>query len=334
VTHALDATVALRGQMREGAAQALAREPAAATQAATQVATHVPRRIRLGMPELDAAGLSENWLFRHAGALQWEAIAQRLGVPSDQLRDERDARLYPTVVAVRARYDAGLAEHRENDALDFSVEVVPCGRACAHGRIVAAARTSGAGAMAPARLLTLDVLTTFAARGPGGLRTTHLAPELARAWTPPDPQTLPEPAISGLARAARRGQRVDDAFSGPPLATLAPALGEVIYEPSPYADYNGAGLLYFASYVTIADTAARQILRHRAPADARDWALATTPVGRDVYYYDNLPLGGALRATVRLAERDATGLITHVRLSRADDGRPMADVIARRQDTP
>jgi len=328
VSQALDATAALRGPRREGAAPPPAREAAAAPD--------VPRRIRLGMPQLDAAGLSENWLFRHAGALQWEAIGQRLGVSSDDLRDETGARLYPTVVAVRARYDAGLAAHRENDGLDFSVEVVPCGRACAHGRIVAASRsTAGQSPSALTRLLTLDVLTTFAARGPGGLRTTHLAPELARAWSPPEPTTLPEPAISRLARAARRGEPVEDGFSGVALATLGPALGQITYEPSPYADYNGAGLLYFASYVTIADTAARQILRRRDPgAERRDWALATTPVRRDVYYYDNLPLGGALRATLRLAERDATGLVTHVRLSRADDGRPMADVIARRQDVP
>ena len=323
MTSALDATAALRGPRREGAAP-VAREPAPTPD--------VPRRIRLGMPQLDGAGLSENWLFRHAGALQWEAIGQRLGVPSDELRDETGARLYPTVVAVRARYDAGLAAHRENDGLDFSVEVVPCGRACAHGRIVAANRSGGVNG--PARLLTLDVLTTFAARGAGGLRTTHLAPALGRAWTPPEPSTLPEPAISRLARAARRGERVEDAFSGVALATLGPALGEVTYEPSPYADYNGAGLLYFASYVTIADTATRQILRRRAGETSvqRDWALATSPVRRDVYYYDNLPLGAALRASLRLAERDETGLVTHVRLSRADDGRPMADVIARRQD--
>ena len=55
---------------------------------------------------------------------------------------------------------------------------------------------------------------------------------------------------------------------------------------------------------------------------------------RDVYYYGNLPLGGSLIATLRLAEHDANGVITHVRLSRADDGQPMADVLAHRAWTP
>jgi len=306
---ALELTV-LRADAREAEPQVAAPTGAASPE--------VPRRVRLGMPHLDAGGLSENWLLRQAGALQWEAIAARLGVRPDAIRDGAGTRLYPTVVAVRARYHAPLSEFGEDDALDFAVEVVPCGRACAHGRIVAAAG---------GRRLSIEVLTSFAARGPDGLRTTHLAPPLARRWTLPGG---PEPTLARLARAARRGQAVDDAFSGPVLAAEGPALGALTYEPSPWADYNGAGLLYFASYVTIADTATRQLLRRGLERQDSDWALATSAVRRDVYYYDNLPLGAALTATLRRHESDGTGVLTHVRLSRAADGRPMADVIARR----
>jgi len=281
------------------------------------------RRLRVGMPHLDAAGLSENWLFRHAGELQWEAIAERLGVTSDQIRCEAGARLYPTVVAVRARYDAPLAQVRENDVLESAVEVVPCGRSTAHGRIVVA---NGG------QRFTLELLTTFAAREPGGLRTAPLAPSLARRWTPPPG---PPPVIVQLAKAARRREPVDDPFSGAALARDGQPLGSVTYEPSPYADYNGAGLLYFASYVTIADSAERQLVRRLglAVSDSKDWALATSAVRRDVYYYENLPLGASLVASLYQVDRDRRGVSTHVRLSRAEDGRPMADVIARRRVT-
>jgi probable biosynthetic protein (TIGR04098 family) len=161
------------------------------------------------------------------------------------------------------------------------------------------------------------------------LRTTHLAAALARRWTPAEG---PEPAIAGAARAARRGARVDDPFCGPILGAEGPALGQLTYEPSPWADYNGAGLLYFASYVTIADTAAHRILRRRETGTNADWALATSPVQRDVYYYENLPLGAALTATLHLCEATDSGLVTRVRLGR-EDGRPMADVITRRAFT-
>jgi probable biosynthetic protein (TIGR04098 family) len=274
------------------------------------------------MPHLDVAGLSENWLFRHAGELQWEAIGQRLGVPSDEIRGDAGARLYPTVVAVRARYDAPLAAVRENDVLDSQVEVVPCGRSCAHGRIVV---TNGQ------HRFTLELLTTFAARGPHGLRTAPLAPALARRWTAPDG---PLPVIARLARAARRGEPVDDPFAGVALARASQPLGSITYEPSPYADYNGAGLLYFASYVTIADSAERRLVRQLGLGGTpRDWALATSTVRRDVYYYENLPLGASLVASLYQLDRDRHGVSTHVRLSRAEDGRPMADVIARRHFT-
>ena len=242
----------------------------------------------------------------------------------------------PMVIALRARYGAPLAAVRENDVLTWShVDVVPCGGACARGLLVARVGELR---------FSVELLTSFAQRKEdGSLGTALPAARLGARWEVAVPEPgfrlggAREPAVdlAELARAARRGQPMADGFCGPALATGRPPLDQVAYQPSPYADYNGVGLLYFASYVTIADTAARQILRRRDPgAERRDWALATTPVRRDVYYYDNLPLGGALRATLRLAERDATGLVTHVRLSRADDGRPMADVIARRQDVP
>ena len=301
----------------------------------------VPRRIRLGMPHLDAGGLSENWLFRDAGDRHWEAIARSLGLPTDEIRSESGERIYPTVVAVRARYDVPLARVRENDLFEAAAEVVPCGRACAHGRVVAAIGGQQG-------RFVLELLTTFAARGAGGaLRMAALEPRLARRWIP----VGGEPTIATLARAARRGEPLDDPFAGPVMAMQATPLAALAYEPSPYADYNGAGLLYFASYVTIADSAERQLVRRlgldryrradvgglRNPPRAfradepRDWALMTSTVRRDIFYYENLPLGAALTATLLAFEEDSSGVTTRVRFSRAGDGgRPMADIVTRR----
>jgi probable biosynthetic protein (TIGR04098 family) len=294
-----------------------------------------PRRIRLGMPHLDAGGLSEGWLLREAGDLHWEAIGARLGVATDQIRSDAGERLYPTVVALCARYDAPLAAVRENQVLNLSAEVVPCGRACAHGRMVAiigGERTR----------FSLELLTSFAARAADGtLRTTVPAPRLARHWGP----VGTEPALAGIARAARRGELVADPFAGPALEHTGPALAEIDYEPSPYADYNGAGLLYFAAYVTISDSLERRMVRRLGldqeiggpgATGPRDWAHLTSTVRRDVFYYDNLPLGAELRAALLSFTRDRRGVTTRVRLTRADMSggpearRPMADVVTRR----
>ena len=101
-------------------------------------ATTPPRRVRLGMPHLDVGGLAEGWLFREVGDLCWEAIGRQLGVATSDIRADDRARIYPTVVALRARYDAPLSDVRENDVFDARIEVTPCGRACAHGRVAAA----------------------------------------------------------------------------------------------------------------------------------------------------------------------------------------------------
>jgi probable biosynthetic protein (TIGR04098 family) len=317
------------------AATAAAEEPEAPAHAPRGELPAAPRRIRIGMPHLDAGGLSENWLLRHAGDLVWEAIARRLGVASDELCAPSGERLYPTVLALRARYAQTLAAFVENDVFEASAEVLPCGRATAHGRV---------GARAGGARLDLELLTAFAFRDGGGaagadgeraapLRMAAPAAHLAARWKP----LGPAPALARLAKAARRGEPVDDPFSGPLLlaaaATTGEPLGAVVHEPSPYADYNGAGLLYFASYVTLADTAERALVRRLglSPRPGRDWALAASAVRRDVFFYENLPLGEPLRADLRaFAHGPGPGVTTHVRLRRADSGRAMADLVTRR----
>ena len=292
----------------------------------------VPRRVRLGMPHLDVRGLSEAWLFRWAGDLHWEAISRRLGVTTDEIRDEGRARIYPTVVALRARYEAPLSDVRENDVLEAAIEVMPCGRACAQGRVTA---------LAGGVRLSLELLTTFATRqADGSMRTALPAARLAARWRP----LAPPSHLAAVARAARRGDPIDDAFVGPTLTPPGPAnptspiLGRARHEPSPYADYNGAGLLYFAAYPTIADTIERRLVHELGLGAPRacDWALATSPVQRDVFYYGNLPLGEALVVELLGVEADtpgsrgARGVKTRARLRREGDGQVIADVVTRR----
>ncbi|HVT08025.1 MAG TPA: Pnap_2097 family protein [Polyangia bacterium] len=278
-----------------------------------------PRRVRLGMPHLDAGGLSEGWLFRHAGDLHWDAISQRLGVASDDIRGDDLQRLYPTVVALRARYTGPLSTARENDLFDGSVEMVPCGGACAHGRVSAAVGGNR---------LSVELVTTFAARQPdGSMRMALPAARLTALW---EPGSTPS-RLALLARAARRGQPLDDGFAGPSLDPPGPALGRVRHQPSPYADYNGARLLYFAAYPTIADTAERKVVTELGLVSPRtDWALAASPIARDVFYYGNLPLGDRLLIDVLAFEVLDDGVKTRVRLRRASDRIPIADVITRR----
>ena len=127
------------------------------------------------------------------------------------------------------------------------------------------------------------------------------AARLAARWAP----VGAVPALAQLARAARRERPLDDDFAGPSLTPATPPLGRVTREPSPYADYNGARLLYFAAYPTLADDAERELVRRLRLWDGSlDWALATSPDKRDVFYYGNLPLGESLVAELLSFERE------------------------------
>ena len=66
-----------------------------------------------------------------------------------------------------------------------------------------------------------------------------------------------------------------------------------------------------------------------ADPSAPDWALHTSPVQRDVFYYANLPLGQPLTVELLAFERDRGAVRTRVRLRRADGAR-MADLVTRR----
>ena len=292
----------------------------------------LPRRVRLGMPQLDAAGLSEGWWWRHAGELHWQQIVRQLAARSDEISDDAGERLYPTFVAVRARYSVPLAAAGENDVLDAAAELLPCGGGCALGRIAAAVQGPPGGLR-----LQMQMLSSFARReAPGRLRLALPAARLARRWVP----RVATPALSHLARAGRRQEAHEDSFSGVCLGRGGPELGAQHLLPSPYADYNGAGLLYFASYLTLADTVER-LLVHRLGLGSRlaatpttDWALAASPVRRDIFYYRNLPLGQAVEVALAAFEPLGDGVKTHLRLRRASDGVLMADVVTHKLLVP
>jgi probable biosynthetic protein (TIGR04098 family) len=101
----------------------------------------------------------------------------------------------------------------------------------------------------------------------------------------------------------------------------------VVYEPSPYIDYNGLGLLYFAAYPAIVESQARNIFKRAAfDTGGKDWAHFASPVARDIHYYRNLDMGTPMRVTINGARRDNALLLLHTRALNPG-GVPLADVL-------
>ena len=274
--------------------------------------------ITLGMPHMDAGGLSENWLFRFCGDQHWQALCRSLNTVSSALVDNDGARLYPTFVAIRARYSQPLSAAGENESFSAQTELGHFGRPFFH---------SGVTFRSAARSYHLEMLTSFVRREGEG-RNALLKTTPADRFVYTGKSLTVSPEILGLGRAIRRGEVDAHVLDG---HTFPLGRGETVhdaaYTPSPYVDYNGAGLLYFAAYPTIADGCERRmIMEQKLLPLERDWALNASTLARDVFYYRNLDLGESLKAQLRHLELSHDRVRLWTRLVDAK-GEALADIL-------
>jgi probable biosynthetic protein (TIGR04098 family) len=274
------------------------------------------------LPQTDATGLSENWLFKHGGEMHWNHLCAAInvgGVNSEEMRDGAGKPLYPTFVAIRGRYGQPLCAVHMDEHLHTTVRLTHFGRAFFQSNVTLSN---------DAARFDLELLTTFVARAREERNELHQS--LPSADLVYQCESLKEaPPLLKLSQALRHRDLTDYDFLGHSFSFLEAGLDLTTdYEPSPYIDYNGAGLLYFAAYPTIADTLERQlIIRHALMNRARDWACATSTVARDVFYYRNLNLGQRLTATLRRFDQTGENIILHTELREGSSGARLADII-------
>ena len=281
------------------------------------------------LPQTDATGLSENWLFKHCGEMHWDYLCAAMGVGgvnSEEMRDDLGKRLYPTFVAIRGRYEKPLSTVCMDERFQTSVKLKHFGRAFFQGIITV--RNDAA-------RFELEMLTTFVARNREGLNDLHQSLPASNLAYNCEPLGA-SPSLLKLNQALRHRNITEYDFLGYRFSLLATALDlSASYEPSPYIDYNGAGLLYFAAYPTIADTLERQlVLRHELMEGVGDWAVRTSTVARDVFYYRNLNLGQRLTATLKRFDRVGENIILHTTLTAESDGAALADIFTAKRVRP
>ncbi len=273
------------------------------------------------LPQTDATGLSESWLFKHCGEVHWDRLCAAMGVSgvnSEGMRDDAGSRLYPTFVAITGRYATPLSTVQMDQRFRTTVELNHFGRAFFHSKV-----TFGN----EAARFDLEMLTTFVARDKEGLNALHQSLPAAKLQYTSSALSSPPPLLKA-SQALRHAKRRDHHLAGHHLSSDAPDLDlRISFEPSPYSDYNGAGLLYFAAYPTIADTLERQLVgRHALLEGAGDWAVRTSTVARDVFYYRNLDLGRRLTATLKRFDRVGEDIILHTSLAAEGDEATLADI--------
>lgn len=279
------------------ACDSLPAAPAAATEPPPRAAARWRSRTtrRLSMPELDACGLSEAWLARCCGERHWQALAALLGRPPTAWADAQGRRVYAAFGALRWQAEPGARAH-EGQRLQIASRAGALGRSRAWSQHRAATPDGPLG-----RLL---LLSSFVSRDDGVHNRSVRRVELGGVDA-----AAPPAEVAALQADVRRWR----ASLGAPAA---PALEAWCTTPCPRNDFNGAGLLYFASYGALADRALWRWGR---------LGVHDTVQRRDVLFLSNAELGEpvALRLLADEAAPDGSRRVA-LELCSAADGRRLA----------
>ncbi|THJ56122.1 hypothetical protein E9536_06505 [Burkholderia sp. LS-044] len=267
-------------------------------------------RYRAGMPQLAHTGLAENWLLKECGQRHWDALAAHGGRDVPEFFDDEGRRAYASFVAVHVDMNRRHAI-RENDTFALHVALRRVGpiRHFSEQRIRHGDDEAG----------IVRMMSTFVTREHAGSNRS-----VAKArMTGIDGRTGPVPA-DALAMAERAKKlRVRDASIVPALAGLAEGDGaSVSFLPCPNMDFNGADLLYFASFQAFVDR-----------AEWQHYCFEQAPVlaARQLYFHGNLDIGDSLTVRFARARSDADGLLHWSEIVRDGDGTKIADVITQKR---
>jgi len=274
-----------------------------------QSAAALQQQYCAGMPQLGLYGLSENWLLKECGHLHWMAIARAQGRAVPEFADAAGRKSYAALTAVHL-HEAHLDAVTENAPFSLSVRAVSPGRAQHFS-----AQTLRSGNTRAARV---ELLSAFVRRDAGSNRSIVRAPVEGPEC---GDRTLTDAALSLQARA--RLFRSGDGVARMGLQPVANGgvLRAVNITPCPHNDFNGAGLLYFASFQALADRAELACFGLRPALTAE----------RELYFYGNIDPGETVRVELLAARDDSAEFAHWWRVRRCADGARIADLITRKR---
>lgn len=251
-------------------------------------------RQRLGMQQLDACGLSETWLQKTCGDRHWQALARLYGRAPQHWSDDAGRRVYAAFGYLRLT-GARLSQATEGRMLTIDSETHAIGRAQAWSRHRVSCVGNAIGC--------LDLVSVFVGRSDGVSNRSVQRVDLGAVEAP---APMAAESIQARAKALRAEALRLRPCGDAPVAHFAPC---------PRGDYNGAGLLYFASFTALVDRAMWQMGR----LSMHDMVLE-----RECAFVGNLDLGQSL--CVSLIEERVDGDVRRlsVRLTAASDERTLA----------
>jgi probable biosynthetic protein (TIGR04098 family) len=264
------------------------------------------------MPQLAPYGLSEIWLLRHLGDLHWQIICAALRRRSRDMVDRDGNRLYASFVRVRWSSTVPLAAYKESEILSGEMEMIRHG----DGMFVSTAELRGPGVIA------MQLGSIFTRRqGTGNDRLLASAPPIFDDC--PIPSVAQMPGFIEDHRLIRSGQIDTHIFMNSSFPVDTAPDEATTYDINGYQDFNGANLLYFASYPMIADVCAARTRFVEEQFGIRRFVTGSSPIGRDIFYFGNANLGDRISCEFALRHVDFGTLGARIDLIRAGTEAPI-----------
>jgi len=263
--------------------------------------------LELGMPHLGRNNLSESGLFKVLGHDRWNRIQVLGGIPTSQIRDDAGERLYATFYFLELNLspDKPLSAYEENQLVTLHTDLTH------YEKIYLDGRYSFDGQ--PDHWIRCSNVFIYQERGPSKLSISIPAtmdftgiPELPE---PPDSLSL------------CRESRSSNAF-WPPEPDDRPLFDgsrEFVYKLDIDRDLNGAGLVYFANFISFLDLAEREILSALPDPPPAGLLDARSPYKRRSGYFGNAQATDRLHVTVAARLRMQTGQLGEAFLDLACD---------------
>ncbi|NOV20282.1 hypothetical protein E5S70_30215 [Ensifer adhaerens] len=263
----------------------------------------------LGMPQLCLKGLSESWLLKELGHRHWMMLARLAGLKAPSFADEHGTPVYAAFCALSIR-EAGFGEARENENLLITTKLRRVSRTqmLSYHQLYLSGYAVG----------SVEMISTFVRRTVEGGNHT-----VSRYGVPGFPPVSDKSSTLGLAScaAAVRSGRADNHMGF--AIDEHPAHTSMRFDPCPAQDFNGAGFLYFSSFVSFVDRAEWQF--------AREHSLTATTSRRDVFFSGNIDPGETLVVKLMGLREDAGCLAHHCQMVREQDGMTLARIFTIRQ---
>lgn len=248
---------------------------------------------RLGMPHMNARGVSCEWLLREACHLHWEAIASEFGVHPREFHDKSGARVLPTVVACTVDGDA--EQFQEGDLCKITLVEKPSAENGWRSQVDLGAEK---------KALRVEILTSFARRNGSSNRALENA-EIEAALVPSRDGDAAK--RTNMIRLLGRNDRAKaEAETSPPHMTIPIDRDEHL---------NGVGLVYFAEIHRLITKAERNAI----PDLVMTWPMRN----RRVHYFGNLDAGDCLELTTKTSVQafsPAASVVVKTFAKRGSDG--------------